>query len=422
MDTTLLTGFGMFLCLVTAAFFSLSDVVLGTFGVARAERLVKDGEIRLKSFATNPLKVRTAVLMGKYVGVIGVGVLTPALAVAAGVSLWIGAIVILAVTTVVAEALPRTIAQRHSRVLIAPLLILLRPWVKMLAPMAWLTEHFGSAQSMTTDVMPVHVSEEDLAIMVDVGAKQGALTGIKGRILHSAFEFGDTTVREVMVPRTDLVACPSDATFDEVLRLIVDEGHSRIPVYKGSVDVIEGVFYAKDIFQFLLDEKDEHFSLEALQRPPFFVPETLTINRLFGQFQRAHVHMAIAVDEFGSIAGIVTLEDIIEEFFGEIQDEYDEEEASIVKLSVEHMSADGRVDIDDVGEFFGVEFLDDDDFDTLGGLVVAHLGVVPEPGAHFELMGLAFTVVSATEKRVTRVEVQRSDRLPSTPKEEPEQG
>lgn len=217
-------------------------------------------------------------------------------------------------------------------------------------------------------------------------------------------ELSVTTVKEVMVPRTDTVFIPLSATNDEILETVVNSGHSRIPVYRETIDDIVGILYAKDILRVMKAGKP--IDLAGLVRKPFFVPESKRIDSLLREFRRRHVHIAIVVDEYGGISGIASLEDIIEEIVGEIQDEFDDEEEEILKTSEGGWLCEARVDLDTLNKRLGLD-LPEDDFDTLGGYVFDLFGRIPVPGESVDTGELRFLVQATEGHRIMRVGITR---------------
>jgi CBS domain containing-hemolysin-like protein len=211
-----------------------------------------------------------------------------------------------------------------------------------------------------------------------------------------------------MVPRIDISALPVTATLDEMIATIVKDGHSRIPIYDESIDNIIGILYAKDLLPLLKGGRQP--DLRKIVRPPVFVPESITVDDLLHQLQRRKVHIAIVLDEYGGTAGLVTIEDLLEEIVGEIQDEYDVEEPLIVRLSDDEARVDGRADVDDLSELFdtAIALEDEDEYDTVGGLIYHRVGGVPKPGDQVIVDGLTLTVESTDGRRVGKVLVMRS--------------
>ncbi len=238
-----------------------------------------------------------------------------------------------------------------------------------------------------------------------------ATLGKRGKeLLSSIIEFSDTVIREIMVPRTEMVAVEVTSTADDIRRLIIEGGHSRIPVYEETIDNIVGVLHVKDLFSAVLEPGNrgsEPVDLRASVRPTFYVPEVMKISELLREFQRRKTHMAIVVDEYGGTAGVVTLEDVIEEIVGEIQDEYDVEEKQFRVLADNKILADGRVSIWDLEEALGIDFPDDAEYETLAGFIMSRTGYLPRPGAVVSWGLFRFTIKEADEKRIATVEIER---------------
>ncbi len=224
-------------------------------------------------------------------------------------------------------------------------------------------------------------------------------------LISSVMEFTDAIVREVMVPRPDMVTVAAKANTSEALDLVVAEGRSRIPVVGDGPDEVVGLFYARDLLR-LMVEGGDHVPVSDMMRPAYFVPETKQVSELLREMQGNQVHMAIVVDEFGSTAGLVTIEDLIEELVGEIADEYDVEEPMVVAMGTDAYRVDGRLAVDELGELFDVE-LPDEDWDTVGGLVLGLAGRVPEEGESFDLDGLVIKAERVQGRRVAEVTVTR---------------
>ena len=223
-------------------------------------------------------------------------------------------------------------------------------------------------------------------------------------MIQGVQELGDTTVKEVMVPRIDTVFLPLSSSREELLEKVVACGHSRIPVYSDTIDSVVGVLYAKDLLRSLV--KGEAFSLADLVRKPFFVPESKRIDSLLKEFRRRRVHIAVVVDEYGGVSGIVCLEDIIEEIVGEIQDEFDEEREDVVRLGDSSWLCDARANLDDVNRETGLD-LPEDEFDTLGGFVFALFGKIPARYERASSGELDFTVQDMDGHRITSVKIAR---------------
>jgi CBS domain containing-hemolysin-like protein len=260
------------------------------------------------------------------------------------------------------------------------------------------------------------MSVDELRLIIERGGEEGILEAEEEQMINAVIELGSRRLHEVMIPRTDIVSLPASATLAEAVDTIVEEGHSRIPVYEESIDEVLGILYAKDLLHILQQPPDERPDLRTILRPPVYVPESMSIDDLLHEFQRRKVHLAIVLDEYGGTAGLATIEDLLEEIVGEIQDEYDTEEPMVVRLSDDEARIDGRADVGDLAETFGIEIdlEDEDEYDTVGGLVFHRLGEVPQPGDEVRVGQLTVTVESVEGRRVDKVLVVRN----RTPRED----
>ena len=334
---------------------------------------------------------------------------------AQGIALVIVTILLALFTIVFAELVPKTLALANAeRVAIAlslPIEFLARALSPLIALLTGLTATiarlFGANVSNEAQI-----TAEELRLIVERGGEQGVLEAEEEQMINAVIELGSRRVHEVMVPRIAMATIQATATFDEAIETIVEHGHSRIPVYDESVDEILGILYAKDLLPFLRESAGPRPDLRTLLRTPVYIPESMTVDDLLHEFQRRKVHLAIVLDEYGGTAGLVTIEDLLEEIVGEIQDEYDVEEPMIVRLSDDEARLDGRASVDDLAELFdtnlGLE--DEDEYDTVGGLIYHRIGGVPTPGDRVEVNGLTLTVESTDGRRVGKVlAVRRRD-------------
>ncbi|MFO7984049.1 MAG: hemolysin family protein [Desulfuromonadales bacterium] len=249
------------------------------------------------------------------------------------------------------------------------------------------------------------LTEKELQEIIEESEQDGIIGEEEGEMLHSIFDFGDTIVRESMVPRTDMICCAEDAPLSEILEAIIDSGHSRIPVYEGSADHIVGIVYAKDLLRFW-GRPESEVDVQRLMRTPYFVPETKNIEELLHEFRSKRVHMAIAIDEYGGTSGLITIEDLIEEIIGDIQDEYDLEEEMLIPQEDGSILVDGRLNIEELEEYFDIE-IPREKFDTVGGYLFHLLGRIPETGNELRDGQLLLTVVESDPRKIGKVRVQR---------------
>lgn len=379
-----------------------------------AERLAEDAS---RLLATTQLGM---MLTSFFAGAVVATVSAPPLAQAA--EPWLGAasypvafvvVVLLAAIAMLllGELVPEAIAIQHSERLalllarpLALISILAMPVVRF---MVWLSNGisrlFGDAQA---GGMPF-VTEEEIKVLVDAGEEEGVIQEEEKEMIYSIFELGDTLAREVMVPRIDVVALDVTTPMLEALKTIMEAGYSRIPVYKETIDNVQGVLYAKDLLPYLRDGRTD-VPLRSILREAYFIPETKKASDLLPDLQQRRVHVAIVVDEYGGMAGLVTIEDLLEEIVGEIQDEYDTEEPFVEFVSDGEYIFDARVDLDDLNRLMDVT-LPTEDSDTLGGFIYTELGKVPVVGDRVAYDDLAFTVESVAGRRIKKVRVERQE-------------
>jgi CBS domain containing-hemolysin-like protein len=322
-------------------------------------------------------------------------------------------------TIVLGELGPKYMAIQHSEATALVVSIPLQLFFRVFEPFIWILNktslfllgYIGITPSLIN--RRVH-SPEELEIIFSEGAKSGFFNKTEQELISSIFEFSTTTAREIMVPRMEVAALRFDTTRENLIRIVTEEGYSRMPVYKDSIDNIVGVIYTKDLISLL-----EHRDLIVLQdiiRPPYFVPDAIKISQLMRDMQEKKVHIAIVIDEFGGTQGIITMEDILEEIVGEIHDEYDE-----VLKDVE-ASADGsalvsaRMTIERFNKKFGVEIPEDSQYETLNGFLLKLTGRLPEASEVIRYGNLIFTVAKRGQRRIRQVQIKRTqEAVPGTP-------
>ncbi len=309
------------------------------------------------------------------------------------------------------ELVPKNLALKHAeRIAFAvavPIDLLARIFAPVVSALVFLTNRISAALGAQAPSNMPFVTQDEIKAMVDAGEEGGVIEEDEKEMIYSIFEFGDTLAREVMVPRIDIVAVDADTPLLQALDVVMKEGHSRIPVYQGSIDNIIGLLYAKDLLVYLRDGK-HNVPLTSILRPAYFVPETKKVDDLLRELQARRVHMAIVVDEYGGTAGLVTVEDLLEEIVGEIQDEYDAEEPTVERVSDNEFIFDAGVNLDDVNDLLRVE-LPDTGGDTLGGFIYTQLGRVAAVGDEIRVGDLTITVLSVAGRRIRKVRVARAE-------------
>ncbi len=317
-------------------------------------------------------------------------------------------------TLVLGELVPKRLAMKKAEAIAffvaSPLSLLSKiasPFVKLLTVSAnFFVRLFGVDPNTEDD----QVTEEEIRMLVDVGEERGTINQSEKLMINNIFEFDDKIVSEIMTHRTDIIALPIVSRLQETAQIIHEERHTRVPVYEDHIDNIIGVLHVKDLIQFIENKNIEDFHLRDIIRSAYFVPESKKINELFKDLQHSKQHLAIAIDEYGGTAGIVTMEDLIEEIVGNIFDEYDDEddEPEFIKLDDNTYRINGMASLDEVNEFMDTE-LTDEDCETLSGFLISQLGRIPASGEQpiIEYENLVFKVEQVADKRIERVKVHK---------------
>ena len=415
--------------LVGNGFFSGSEIAIISARRSRIEALAEEGSRaakRIKALQDNMDQFLATVqigvtVMGTLAGLLG-GILAtrhlgPLLA-TLPVSRWLppaalasavvgGAIVY--VGLVFGELVPKSIALRHAETVA---LVVSGPFGFMARASRWVVRLLTTSTRLVLRVFGVRevrartfVSEEEIKHLVKQGRKQGVLDQTEVEIIHSVFELTDTPVRKVMVPRPKVFALDADTPPSEVGTLIVECGFSRIPAYEGSIDSIVGLVYVKDVLRLL--EKRQPVVIRKILHPVHFVPETKKVAKLLKELQKRRTHMAVVIDEHGSVTGIVTLEDIIEEIVGEIHDEYDWEEGPVERLRDGSLVVEGTVSAAELRETYDIPLPESSEFETVAGFMLDRLGSVPKGGEVVAVGPWRLTVVDVERNRIIKVKLER---------------
>jgi CBS domain containing-hemolysin-like protein len=399
---------------VMSIFFAASETAFTRMSRIRAIALAEDGNKRahrLAAMLEHPERTLNVVLLMVLVAQLTsatlIGVLLEGTAGALGVV--IGIVLQIVLFFVIGEVAPKTFAVQHTeRAALA------------LTPMLWFLTHFAPLRWLSNLLIGVanvvlpgrglkrgpFVTEEDLRTMADVAAEEDSIETEERRLIHSIFEFGDTVVREVMLPRPDMVVIDATDTIEDAIERAIERGYSRLPVCEeGSTDDIIGLVYLKDLVRRARAGEGAQ-EVRVAVRPAIFVPEQKRVSELLSEMRTKQFHMAIVIDEYGGTAGLVTLEDLLEEIVGEIADEYDVEQPAVERLDDGSLRVRGSTPIDDVSEELGVE-LPDTEWDTVGGLVLNLLGHVPEEGEVVRFDGVEFRTEIVQGRRIASVRITR---------------
>jgi putative hemolysin len=431
METFWIEFIGVILLVLLVAFFSAAEVSVLATRKSRMQELADEGNAAaaiILGFQTNPEHFLATVHVGNIFamilasvlgGVIGFQVIVPALSASSSpwiveMSNWIALVAIVvsvgSLVVIFGELVPKSLALRSAD----PVALALAGPIRFFATLFRVparTMTFASNFVLrpfkdTTTFTESRMSEEEFKLMLEEGTKSGVIDKTEHRLITSIFEFTETTVREVMVPRPDVVAVNITTPREELVRIVLEEGYSRLPVYKDSIDHIVGIVYTKDLLGLL--EYRNVIILQDILRPPYFVPEGMKISQLMQELQRHKLHMAVVKDEFGGTEGIITMEDIIEEIVGEIHDEYDEELKDVEQTAEGTYLLNGRLSIFEFNERFGAEIPEDAGFETIGGFLLKLAGRIPDVNEVIPYKQMVFTIVRKSQRRIRVVTVKIS--------------
>jgi len=315
------------------------------------------------------------------------------------------ALAIVGVLLIAIEWWNRTVIQHRTEIFLRRFTWALRALYAPLWPLVWTLGHFFDEPEAGEEEEEDEASEDEIKAYIDVGLREGILEPEEEQLVRGIVDFGDTQVRSVMTPRVEMVSASVETGLEDLAELFFESKHARLPLYRESVDQIVGILHIRDLFEALHSGQREGDALK-LSKAPHFVPETKVLRELFGELQRERLQMAIVVDEYGGVAGLVTVEDLVEEIVGDISDEHDEEEPQWEELEDGGFRLEGRAYLEDVDEYFGTAF-DEVTYETVSGLICGELGYVPKVGEVFETPELSFTVEEADERRVLKMVLRK---------------
>ena len=325
-------------------------------------------------------------------------------------SILIQIIVVTIIILIFGEILPKTIAIRNSESFANKSFYVIKFLEFLFLPISIVFYFITNTVIKTFRLKKEKIfdSEQELKILTSISQQQGTLQSEESNMIHSIFDFKDKTVHEIMIPRVDMIALPTDATIDVIMDLIKDQQYSKIPIFKESVDNIKGILYAKDLIPYLIGSRPQ-INLLALTREPFFVPEQKSLDDLLLDFKEKRTNIAIVVDEWGGTSGLVTLEDVVEEVIGEVHDQFDKNESNIKKIDDNSIIVDASISIYDLEEQTDIVFPDseDRDFDTLGGLILDLLGDIPKKNDSVKYKNRIYTVKNIEGNRINKVHIGR---------------
>ena len=390
-----------------AAFFSLSKEMIDSLKESSSRT-----SIRIVRLLVKPRFLLITILIGNTL--VNVAAATVAALLTADISSYfkfseelailIEIIVVTLVLLIFSELTPKVFAVKNSYKFATTVSIPMQAVSFILYPIVLVLDRFPTLLSglLATRVKKYLLSKEELKTLIEVSEEKGALEEDEKEMIHSIFEFSKTTVKEIMVPRIDMVCVEKGIALGKLINLIKTKGHTRIPLYDDKVDNILGIIHAKELLPFINDHS-QIVNLASLARPALFVPESKLIDELLKDFQVEQQHMAIVVDEYGGTAGLITLEDVIEEIVGEIQDEYDAEKPLVKKIDNNHFLVDAKIDLDELNEELNINLPGDHSYESLGGFIFNLIGSVPEKKQEIEYGKCKFIIEKIDRNRIIEV-------------------
>ncbi|HVU66444.1 MAG TPA: hemolysin family protein [Ktedonobacteraceae bacterium] len=399
--------------LILCALASATETALTSVSRIKLRNLEEEGDQKaaeIQKLLANPNVFLSTILIVNSVATIVASSMATVLALRFSAT-WgelISSLLLSLVVLIFCEITPKTAAVQNPLRFARAMISLVRGTAWLLRPLVWALSGITRGLVRLMGGQSVRhgpfVTEEELRLLVTVGEEEGVLEEAETEMIHSIFEFADTPVREVMIPRIDIVALESDATVAQAVDLALQGGFSRIPVYEETIDNITGVLYTKDMLKQLREGHDA-LSIRDLVRPAYFVPETKKLDDLLLEIRQKRVHMVIVIDEYGSVSGLVTIEDLVEEIVGDIKDEYDPEETLYEQVNEHEYIFSAKLSIDEFNDLMGTK-LENEDYDTLGGFLYAQLDKIPVAGDTITFEHHRFSILSTRGRRIVRVRVE----------------
>lgn len=444
MDGDLWTQILLILLLIGLnAFFAASEMAIISVRQSKIKPLVDEGSkaaILVNRFLEEPSKLLATIqigitLAGFLASAIGAQTLSDGLAgflmglnipvisrSAVGISTFVVTSIIALFTLVLGELVPKRMALWQSDKIAlkvaGPINILSKIALPAVRFLTFSTNFVVKLMGGPATVTEEQITEEEIRSMINVGEEKGIFQETETEMINSIFEFDDTVAKEVMTPRTDIVAISSEATREEILDVIVEENFSRIPVYEESIDNIIGILYVKDLFAMIRENSEWGVSLKDIIRPVYFVPEYKKIDELFKEMQKSKTHIAIVIDEYGGTAGLITIEDLLEEIVGNIFDEYDDVVLDYEKIDDNTYIVSGMLDIGEINDILDTQ-IPEDEFDTVSGMLLSHSGKMPEVGDEVDMGNIYFRIEEVDDKRISKIRIEKRNIDPDK-QEEPQ--
>lgn len=402
----------LIVCLIFSALFSASETALMSLSKIRVKQMVENkekGANKINKLLSDPSRLLSAILIGNNVVNIGASSLMTSLAIdvfgntGVGVATGIMTLLIL----IFGEITPKSLAAQNSEKISLRLSGFVEFVIIIVTPISFvltiITSFMVKILGGKVDKNKPFITQEELKTMVNVSYKEGVLEGEEKDMIYNVFDFSDSEVNDVMVPRTEIVAIEVDLPYEEIIDIINKEQYSRIPVYENTIDNIIGVLYVKDLL-FLDSNKEAHFDLRKYMRQPYFTPEFKSIKELFKEMRTNRTHMVVIIDEYGGTEGIVTIEDVVEEIVGDIEDEYDKDIIKMEVIKEDEYLVNGNVRIDAINDLIGTH-IESEDYDTIAGFVIGIIDRLPELGEEIEYENIKFIVESIDRNRIKKIRI-----------------
>ena len=407
-----------FILIFLSAFFSGSETAFMSVNRIKINERVQRGDEnaeKVDKLLQDQTKLLTTILIGNNLVNIAASSIATALSIelfgSKGVGIATGVVTLLIL--IFGEITPKSLGNNKSidyaKVAAVPLFYL----EKILSPFIYLfTKVVNLFVKNKSLISSAFLSEEEIRRFVDVSQREGVIKETEQEMIQSVFDFDDTLVKEIMVPRIDIVCIEKDSSLEELIKLGVEKGHSRIPVYEESIDNITGLIYIKDLLELLIKDKEvTDINIEKFVKPIYFIPEGKPINQLLSEMKDRKEHMAVVVDEYGGTAGLITIEDLLEEIVGDIQDEFDFEKKYIEIIDDNKLLLDGRVDIEKLNKYLKKPLAESDDYETVSGLILYYLNRLPMQGEKLELEDVTFIVESIVDNRIRKIKLISNSEL-----------
>lgn len=414
------------ICLFFSALFTASETALTSLNKLRIKQMIESKEKnaeRINKLVDDPKRLLCAILIGKYLMNISASSLITSIAIIRfgnkGIGITIG--IMTFIILIFGEMVPKSLAAHSYESISSRLSGFVKFFMTILSPFSFLlskiTDSIIRILGGEIDNNQSFITQEEFKSMVNVGYREGVLDDEEKDIIHNVFEFSDTRVEDIMTPRTEMVAIEADTPYEEVLRIISEERYSRIPVYEETKDNIIGILYIKDLLFQQNKIKETGFDLRKIIRQPHFTYESKPTKELFNEMRADRVHMSIVIDEYGGTEGIVTIEDLIEEIVGNIEDEYDKEIKDIEVIGENEYIVNGNVRLDEINEVLGLN-IESDYFDTIAGYVIGIIDRIPEEGEEIEYENIKFIIESIDRNRIDKIKILKLERKKETDDEE----